>query len=198
MAYEDILDAEIAEGSPLDNTTLTKMKNNFDYLKSNIGGGGAPEWNASLFNSAFDTSDQGVHILKFSKGVEQSSRLIVSVPDGYTSGIVPSIILNMYGELSGSFIGKLSITVGLVRGTNKIESPISTRTANFDFNNPSTAKDILKVVQNLSDANGFIGAEQIVAGDNLVITLSRKGQDVGDTMSFDLFLIPSLTEIKFS
>ncbi len=200
MAYSEILDAEIAEGSPLDNTTLTKIQDNFEYLKANSGaGGGSPEWSVNLYNGAIETDDQGANVFKFAKDVEQAIKTIVNVPAGFAGGIVPKIELSVYSPLAdNSKDSYLSVTVGLLKGTNSIDNPIATVTKNITFGNSSVAKDMQVAELDLANTGGLIGAEAIEGGDQLSILFSRKGQDAIDNILDDLYMIPSLVNIKFS
>jgi len=200
MAYSEILDAEIAEGSPLDNTTLTKIQDNFEYLKANSGaGGGSPTWSVNLSNGAIETDDQGTNVFKFAKNIEQAIKTIVNVPAGFAGGIVPKIELSVYSPLAdNSKDSYLSVTVGLLKGANSIGNPTATVTKNITFSNSSVANDIQVAELDLANSGGMIGSEAIAGGDQLSILFSRKGQDAIDNILDDLYMIPSLVNIKFS
>jgi hypothetical protein len=200
MAYQEILNSEIEAGAPLDALTLSKIQGNFDYLKANIGaGGGGFEWSNELANGAVEVGDKGLNVVRFDENVSQAVKSMVNVPSGFEGGIKPTMKISIYCPLADNTKDiYLGISVGLIKGTNAADNPTSIYAGNVTVENSSVAGDIQVIEIDLSSASGIIDGESIAANDQLSIELTRKGDDALDTALESVYMISSLTEVKFS
>lgn len=196
MAFQTITDEEVAQGAPLDTLTLVKMRDNQEYLKNNLGGGGGSlDWSLDIDNAASELAGiDSYNILAFEK--ENKAKLMVKAPSNFEGGVIPKMALGYYsGIANGSLLIQFDVSVKLLRGNDTIELPTDSLTLTSSLNNAPTSGALRTANIELATLGGIIGTTAIAADDILAITLTRKNSD---TLTSTAFVVPTLTNISFS
>jgi len=198
MTYSAILEAEIAEGAPLDNATLTKIKDNFDYLKdsSGGGGGGSLEFSTNEVPAPLKEAIGDFNVLTFEDEVGAKTKITVLVPSSYAGGIIPKMQIGFFSPNNQADKNvKFRATTELLQPNDSFENNSGVFAKTNTITDNSVANALVSSEIDLSNAGGLINSIAIEAGDILAITLDRVE---GDTVTEDVYLVPSLTNIKFT
>lgn len=205
MAYQEITDEEIEAGAPMDNLLLTKMKDNFDYLKLNSGGssgaGGSLIWETNFYRGAEKVVGLGnIEVIHFPWDVngadDQSTRATTSVvvPSNYAGGIVPKLNFVFYTEGTSSGNITFNVITKLLRGNATPTQPTASVTQAKTFANNTVVGAIQQEVFDLGTTGGIINTTEILADDVLLVEVTGpKGTPITG-----LKLIPILTNIQFT
>lgn len=191
-----ISESEIEAGSPLDALTLTKFKDNFDYLKANAGsGGGSFNWMYDIANAAIKKVQYNMDIFEFWPLNDNVILSLLKVPSGFESGVQPKIKFDSF--TSGNVISqniKFKAEVTLIKEGGLAQSNPYTQSFVQTINVPASAGTMVNFEIPLGDAGGMISSQSIEPNDILKVKLIR---DI-DTCTSEVKLISSTTQVIFT